>query len=560
MSCMFPAALSAAMPKRAPGVPIKTGSKKPGTGHHASVGGNVPVPKLLAEQMFPDDKEDENGKHPFVKFSKPIQEFRETGLRLAMFEVDLLDTASNKAASAKEEDDEEEVKTKSASDDEVSDNDSDSDDDKPETAKEEEDKDEEKKEGTEETRKAAMDILAEMNRGLVWEEHLKSTYTSEDYHTKPRFFTAFPHRLPNILAGDSVEEKRIALRFDMPQGMSQAHLANWVASQGRTCLLLPGPRPAGLVHQLALDKTRRFHAALVGARIISAQNNTDVSFRVKLDSADPTQRESMCHSNPSGFMAYPPGCNDTKCDMCPVVSSGHASGPIEPESLTRLFTLAGNDAHAFNSPDAIRLAHITDVAADVTKLLTEDGSRIRIPLPSTDEEAMFPEHTAAYIAINYAVQLRALGEHLGQPVTWKKSKKGGRKFLYVEVDVYRGLVKWLKKYTDPAHYGVNLAGPMTVALEPLDGQHGWHAMRSQGLLDMAQMKRKSTSLSVTLEVHLLMLPKGFEGPPLTDSHLETLCEEDTEYREALGLAVHDALAREADRRALTKEQLAGKMY
>lgn len=561
MSCLMPSAMAT---KRAPGVPIKTGAKKPGTGHHAKASKvpDVPMPKLLAEQMFPDEKEEENR---FVKFGQPIKEFRETGLRFAMFEVDLLDTSSSKTVS-KEEDDEEE-KVKAASDDEVSDNDDDDDDKPSPPAKEKEEEDEEKKEGaTEENRKAAMDLLTEMNQGVVWEEVLKSTYTSDEYRDKPRVFTAFPYHIPNILAG-SAEEKRIALRFDMPQGMSQAHLANWVASQGRTSLLLPGPKTCGITSQLMVDKHRRFHAALVGARIISAQNNTSVSFRAKLASADPKQRDPIYHSNPAGIMSCPDGCCDKgscadSSGLCPVLSSGHSAGPIEPESLARLFTLAGKAKDAFNSPDGVRLAHITDelVDAEVAKLLTEDGDRIRIPLPSTDEEALFPEHAAVYLAINYAVQLRALGDHHGLPVTWKKSKKGGRKFLYVAVEVYRGLVQWLKKFTDAAHYSVNLAGPMHMALEPLDGQHGWHAMRSQGLVDMAQMKRTSTSLSVTLEVCLVMLPKGLEGPPMTDNHLEHLCEEDIDYRGELGLAVHQSLAREAEPRAFTKEQLTGQKY
>ena len=539
MSCSMPAMIVA--PKRTSGVPIKKTTKK------TVVGSELPEPTLAFENMWEDEKE-EDGKHAFVRLGQPITMFRETGLRLAMYEVDLLDTSSKQGKQSEEKDD------VSSDDDDIDVGESTEED-------EEETKDDDSKEikvveendGGEENRKEATAMLLAMNGDNTWDQ----------VSSAKRFFTAFPLRLPNIFLTDP-EEKRIALRFDLPQGMSQAHLANWVSSQGHTSLALPGPKTCGISSQLSLDKTRRFHAALLGARILSAQNTTDVSFCAKLSSTDPKQRELVSHSNPAGIMGCPPGCCENgKCvensGMCPILSSGHSAGPIEPESLARLYTLAGKAKDAFNSPDAVRLAHITDenVDIEVTKFLSEDGVTMRIPMPSTEEEALFPDSVAVDLAINYHAQMQALATHLGAPLSIKKSKKGGRKSVYITVEVYRSLVAWLKKFTCPSQYSVNLAGPMSMSLEPLDGQHGWHAMRSQGLLDCAQSKRASAALSVTLEVCLLMLPRGFEGPPMTDNHLEQLVEEDIQYREALGLAVHTSLARQVDptRRALTKEQL-----
>lgn len=537
-------------------IPAPAPSKK-GTGNPMKAGeADMPMPAMTAEHMFPEEKVDEEGKHPFVQFGKPINMFRETGLRLAMFEVDLLDTSSKTT-------EKDEVEVGGGSDEDVdddgSDEDEEGDDKEKEDAKEVKEYsnnsgEEEKKDDMEENRKAATEMLLAMNGSNSFETMTK------------RYFTAFPHTLPNILADKTAEEKRIALRFDLPQGMSQAHLANYVSSQGMTSLLLPGPKTCGMASQLGLDKSRRFHASLLGARILSAQNTTDVSFCAKLTSSDPTRHEEhVSHGNPAGVMGCPPGCCDKgmcaeNSGMYPVLSSRHAAGPIVPESLASLHTLHSKAVTAFNSPDALRLAHITDeaVEAEVKKFLSEDGVNLRLPLPQTEQEALFPDSIFLYLALNYGPQLTALAKHMGTPVSTKKSKKGGRKSLYVTVEVFQSLVQWLKKLTSPSHHSVNLAGPMYMSLCPLDGKHGWNAMRSQGLLDVAQKHRTSVSMSVTLEVCLLMLPRGFEGPPLTDSHLVHSCEEDNSYREQLGLAVHDSLAREAEpapRRALTKDQL-----
>jgi hypothetical protein len=434
----------------------------------------------------------------------------------------------------------------------------------------------------------AIDLLAQVNEQRSWLDALES-----DGDTKPRFHVRYPNHVLQPLRNGDLHS--VIIEHNLPvESLTQLDLVEMVndglkkhpqsAQPEAGCLKLMHD-PEAFARQLASEMPsdfakRRHHVILAGARILSAQNTTNIDFNVKLQLPDPDR--------PGAFRdrALPIGMTqaadvhrasgiqptDPRAGVLYGSLPANSNGCV-PLEMSCIYGMNARGVRDFNSPEAARWRMF-----DRKKFLDEmaskrvlDGTKIRFRIPdnSTVEgrrRELLPETLLDFVVITYTHDLvkahRRRGIDLQRiPLQLKNTSPP----VYIDTlelneDAVCEVVDHYLARFGAQTFADNIYVHQLV-LEPKQGRRGWVAMAKNGERERRQRCEKPVHISVAVELNFFT----FNGPERLEENnqlVPALNQAWLDHTHAMDRLVDDHLMRkiplteinDRERAARTKQQ------
>jgi hypothetical protein len=281
---------------------------------------------------------------------------------------------------------------------------------------------------------------------------------------------------------------------------------------------------------------KAYHATILFARVSSAVNSTDSSFRVRLEVPNMNYKkgDSAYNTHSLALGVCNPSCgNETSILAEKNGSFAHASahqfvatlpadhkGPLE-KGMDTAYRVPGR----WNSPECRRWS-VVDVpkALAAAKLLKVGTTDIQI---SDHFDPLVPSTLAQYILVSHEQELMRFSAELGvrSPFHTIFKKKGAddRGTWTINYEVYEKTLLYLSNIY--ANLAVNLNASLRLALTHRDGSQGWKDMMSNGMARIDANDHKPVHIDVTLEIGLM----AFNGKEMLTPEMEETIRKINQY-------------------------------
>ena len=394
-------------------------------------------------------------------------------------------------------------------------------------------------------------LAREMTRDPDWAADYIDASVSLD---TPRsfFFARFPYdvkaRMPR-----KADVKRSVVVFALPSDcFTTQQLLSYKERTGMTRALV-------LTHDAAkacgASASRAYHATVLDARIVDADNTTPLRLNASLQTLDPME---CANPNPPPPMdkddeAFVAGESGTGAAVCEATkpnaayTSLHAVGVDVQATLpahheggpTRFDALATAKGTQLDLPEAYRWSHVSfrRTLATCEVMLNQKRTAYQIPVrhkdhtPDATDDPHEPKSLPALLLVSYTreviaamhavnAEVDAHNAKLGagqQPLKHAKmpaaSKKTGTLWLMDRRVFRKALSDLLDLYNPPAAQNVNLCAPLRLALRPAAGAREWGMLEVLQQLERVQGDQKAHRLRVLVALTTVPTPMRTQVEP-----------------------------------------------
>ncbi len=271
------------------------------------------------------------------------------------------------------------------------------------------------------------------------------------------------------------------------------------------------------------------HVTPISARVLSAQNDTSVSMRSWLETASfatPGVAAFRPMTSPVGLCTASGGdgddddCNSERFSMAVTLPSRHASAPLQPAELSTLYRLSPK--RHFFSPEAARWSTVDlqKEKENARAFRYKNGESMHFPVatlsatqPATLAEFVVVSHGKELVDAHHrveALRLRGGPSASGVPIrpphlTNIKQNDTTTQVWVVNTAAFELALDYLCGLYAPSTFGLNLAAPLRLALEPRDGgDMGFRTLKLGGQRDMREKHSRTVGLSAVVELTFLI--------------------------------------------------------
>lgn len=331
----------------------------------------------------------------------------------------------------------------------------------------------------------ALALLNDMNEANV--DEWARVYDADGGDDAPRFFTAFPVRVPE----PAQKVERVVVEFSTLYGLTGM---DFLATKGRVEEDAPSFGDKGTIqvpldHRVvarhlpqSCDASQLYHVVPLQVRLLAARNSSQIDMRVKLEGLN-TRTEASAHYAP---YATPVGlCNPTDVQLREMNTHGTDAGQLYATipahaNASQTQTMYRFDGTHLTSPEAQRWMQV-DVGAALREAMVEHASSDKGDFFRTEEpdvatsdgrhRLLFPDTIFRAVLFGYGKVLRRACEVMEVALPERRvGKKHGTVRWWVHKGAFEMALRFLCQQAPAGEVALNLAAPLRIALSPRSGQ------------------------------------------------------------------------------------------